>query len=332
MWPARRTPKQSHRPRRFSLLVEQLERRELLSNSPLPAPPPAAPAIVTLPTDALPPGVSAPPGVAVQSAGGWQTGAAPAFPGGATQTSGASRVQLPLLYRPQQSPTPAGEGYTPAQMRQAYGFNQIALPAGKTFDDAGSGQTIAIIDSYDDPNIVSDVQSFDQTFGIGGAAHNAARTGFLTVVNQRGGSTLPAPDTWTYSDYGLETSLDVEWAHAMAPGANILLVEADTFASADLDTAIEYAAQQPGVSIVSMSFGGYDQPSDYYLDNVFTTPLGHAGVSFIASAGDNGGYNMLYPSMSPNVLSVGGTTLPAAASGNPNRAGIRLEPERRRHQ
>jgi hypothetical protein len=217
-----------------------------------------------------------------------------------------------------QSPSPAGEGYTPAQMRHAYGFDQIRLPAGQTFDDAGRGQTIAIIDPLNDPYITADVRTFDQTFNIGGAAHDPASTSFLKVVNQTGGSTLPDTDTY---NLGLETSLDVEWVHAMAPGANILLVETGSFFSLnDLGTAIEFASRQAGVSVVSMSFGFGDSPSEYYLDNMFTTPAGHQGVSFIASAGDNGGFNASYPAMSPNVLSVGGTTLPADASGNPNRA------------
>jgi subtilase family serine protease len=201
-------------------------------------------------------------------------------------------------------------------MQQAYGFNQIALPAGETFNDAGLGQTIAIIDVLDDPYIASDLQTFDETFNIGGAAKDPTNTSFFSVVNEYGVSTLPPTDTF---NYGVETSLDVEWAHAMAPGANILLVEANAFISGDLFTAVEYAARQPGVSVISMSFGGGESPTEYYMDNVFTTPAGHQGVSFIASAGDLGGFNTLYPAMSPNVVSVGGTTLPPDAWGNPTR-------------
>src|SRR5262249_2849969 len=69
-----------------------------------------------------------------------------------------------------------------------------------------------------------------------------------------------------------------------------------------------------------MSFGFQEWASEYYLDNMFTTPSGHQGVSFIASAGDFGGNYTEYPGMSPNVLSVGGTTLPPDAVGNPVRA------------
>jgi len=202
-------------------------------------------------------------------------------------------------------------------MQQAYGFNQITLPAGETFNDAGSGQTIAIIDFLDDPYITSDLQTFDETFDIGGAAGNATSTSFFKVVNETGGSTLPPTDT---SNYGLETSLDVEWAHAMAPGANILLVEASTENTNDADAAIEYAARQSGVSVVSMSFGSGEYPTEYYFDSIFTTPAGHQGVSFVSAAGDNGGFFTSYQAVSPNSLSVGGTTLPPDASGNPDRA------------
>src|SRR5262249_53105962 len=147
-------------------------------------------------------------------------------------------------------------------------------------------------------------------------AHDPTSTSFLKVVNENGGSTLPQTDNY---NYGVETSLDVEWAHAMAPGANILLVETSTFFSIyDIGTAIEMAARQPGVSVISMSFGFGDSPDEYYLDNLFPTPSGHQGVSFVASAGHTAGLDPEYRAMSPNVLSIGGTTLPANAAGNPD--------------
>lgn len=337
MWLTRRNRQQSPRSRRASLAVELLEKRELLSGNPMPAPthapPPAAygPAvpspIAEIPADTLLPGHGLPANVLGEQTSNtagpaWASAAQPPALAGAAQkppTNSTPQMQVPLLFGPNQSSSPAGEGYTPAQMQQAYGFDQIPLPAGETFNDAGSGQTIAIIDAFNDPYIASDVQTFDQTFNIGGAANNPANTGFLKVVNEYGGSALPPTDDGQV-DYGLETSLDVEWAHAMAPGANILLIEADSSNFNDLGTAIEYAAQQPGVSVVSMSFGSGEWGTEYYLDNIFTTPLGHAGVAFVASAGDYSSSYQEYPAMSPNVLSVGGTTLPADAAGNPDRA------------
>jgi hypothetical protein len=338
MWFSRRTRKLSHRPRRPLLLVERLEKRVLLSGSPQPVSVPknqypALPGLsAPVPTDPLLSGQGLAGGIAGPSGSGlpgpaWlnapQAAAGLFGPGLPQKTPGKAKgplLQIPLVVGPDQSASPNGEGYTPGQLRQAYGFNQIALPAGVTFNDAGKGQTIAIIDGLDDPYIRSDVQTFDQTFSIGGAAHDPTNTGFLNVVNENGGSDLPPPDNGEV-DFGLETSLDVEWAHAMAPGANILLVETSSpFGLTDLDQAIEYAARQPNVSVISMSFGFGDWPGDYYLDNMFTTPSGHQGVSFIASAGDSGGDFPEYPGMSPNVLSVGGTTLPPDAAGNPARA------------
>jgi len=344
-WLAHRTPKLLHRVRRPLLLVERLEERELLNGSSLPLPPqeplvsqqvlalpnPLAnlPANGILPGSVLPSGVSQQPvgslpGQALPSApelsAGLSWGALPGPIHKIPANSKAPLVNIPLVVGPDQSSTPNGEGYTPAQMQQAYGFNHITLQAGETFNDAGSGQTIAIIDGLNDPYIVSDLQTFDETFNVGGAAHNPTSTGFFKVVNEDGGSTLPPTDNGQV-DYGLETSLDVEWAHAMAPGANILLVETNTPSSInDLNTAIEFAARQPGVSVVSMSFGYGEWPTEYYFDNIFTTPLGHQGVSFVTSAGDSGGLSAQYQAVSPNVLSVGGTTLPADASGNPDRA------------
>jgi hypothetical protein len=298
--------------------VEQLEKRELLNGSPLPLPHAvnpftASPAQVASLTSPL---------VNKASPASWQGASQqPTSFGLPQQAQAASQgpmAQIPLVILPNESSSPNGEGYTPSQLQQAYGFNQITLPAGKTFNDAGSGQTIAIIDPLNDPYLRSDLQTFDQTFNIGGAVHDPTNTSFLTVMNQNGGSTLPDTDIY---NLGVETSLDVEWAHAMAPGANILLVETSSyFTLHDLGTAIETAARQPGVSVISMSFGFVNTPTDYYLDNMFTTPAGHQGVSFVASAGDSGSYNAEYPATSPNVLGVGGTTLPADTSGNPSRA------------
>src|SRR5262249_10872743 len=116
------------------------------------------------------------------------------------------------------------------------------------------------------------------------------------------------------ADWSAETSLDVEWAHAVAPGAKILLVEAPSDSINDLMSAINYARQQAGVSVVSMSWGipeGYLNPSaEKAYDSYFTTPAGHQAITFVAASGDSGAwYGADWPAISPNVLSVGGTTL-----------------------
>jgi len=162
----------------------------------------------------------------------------------------------------------------------------------------GAGQTIAIIDAYLDPNISSDLARFDSQFGL------AAPPSFSQYV-QNG-------LYWNDPGWALETALDVEWAHAMAPAANIMLVEAQPYLS-NLFSAVSFASQQAGVSVVSMSWGANEFPGENAYDSTFTTPTGHTGVTFVASSGDSS--TTLYPAASPNVLSVGGTTLNVTSTG-----------------
>jgi hypothetical protein len=142
-------------------------------------------------------------------------------------------------------------GYTPAQIQVAYGFNNI------TFGDVvgnGSGETIAIVDAYDDPNIQADLNTFDTKFDL------PATT--VTRVNEFGGTSYPASDPT--GDWELEESLDVEWAHAMAPGASIMLVEASSPSYVDLLTAVSYGASQ--ANVVSMS---WDRPGSDFVCCLF---------------------------------------------------------------
>ena len=115
-----------------------------------------------------------------------------------------------------------------------------------------------------------------------------------------------------------ETSLDVEWAHAVAPDANIVIVEAKSDQVPDLLQAVDTARHLDGVSVVSMSWGLDEFPGETAYDDLFTTPAGHASVTFVAASGDTAiATGVQWPAASPNVLSVGGTTLVIdnAASG-----------------
>ncbi len=189
-------------------------------------------------------------------------------------------------------------GYTPQQIQNAYGVNQITFSGGKVAGN-GAGQTIAIVTAYNDPNIKSDLAAFDSQFGL------SAPPSFQ--VDNLGATTTDA-------GWALETSLDVEWAHSVAPGANIVLVEAPSASLSDLLNAVNYASNQPGVSVVSMSWGTTEFWGESAYDSIFTTPAGHTGVTFVAASGDSGAwYGPMYPSVSPNVLAVGGTTLTLAA-------------------
>ena len=122
----------------------------------------------------------------------------------------------------------------------------------------------------------------------------------------------------------------MEWAHAIAPKANILLVEANSASFSDLLTAVDYARHATGVVAVSMSWGGGEFSGESAYDSYFTTPSGHGGVTFVASSGDSGA-PVGYPAISPNVLSVGGTTLNLNSQGGYSER-VGLERQRRRHQ
>jgi hypothetical protein len=195
--------------------------------------------------------------------------------------------------------SPASPPYSPSQILSAYGFNLIS--------ENGAGQTIAIIDAYDDPTIKSDLLTFDQNYGL--------RAANLTVVNQTGGSLLPSPDL--SGNWGVETALDVEWAHALAPGANILLVEANSADTTDLFAAASWAASQHAsldVSVISMSFGAGEYATETIDDNTFKTAATTGGVTFVAGTGDSG-YPASYPAFSPYVVAAGGTSLQLDTNG-----------------
>ncbi len=191
-------------------------------------------------------------------------------------------------------------GYTPTQIRNAYGFSSVNFASGSgTVAGLGQGQTIAIVDAFNDPNIAKDLSVFDARYGL-------SIPPSLKVVNQNGGSSLPAAD----AGWAGEISLDVEWAHAIAPDANILLVEANSSSLNNLLSGVNYARNAPGVSVVSMSWGGNEFYGETSYDSYFTTPAGHQGVTFVAASGDSGVFSgPEWPAVSPNVLSVGGTSL-----------------------
>jgi hypothetical protein len=176
--------------------------------------------------------------------------------------------------------------YTPAQIRHAYGFDQVA--------QNGAGQTIAIVDAYHDPNALRDANKFSSTFGLSTLTNGAT----FRQVNQNGGTSLPRGN----AGWAEEISLDVQWAHAIAPGANILLVEARSASLSNLESAVKYASAH--ASVVSMSWGTNDFSGESSLDSLFQT----TGVTYVASSGDTGGV-VEWPAVSANVLSVGGTSL-----------------------
>ncbi len=185
---------------------------------------------------------------------------------------------------------PPSGSFTPPQIQQAYQFNQVSYN--------GSGKTIAIVDAYNDPDIQSDLNTFDTEFSLPSTT--------ISVVNETGGSKLPSADPT--GGWEVEESLDVESAHAMAPGANIILVEANSSSISDLITAVSYASQH--ANVVSMSWGSSEFSGETSYDSYFDAP----GVAFVVASGDTGA-PADWPAASPNVLGVGGTTLTLNSSG-----------------
>jgi subtilase family serine protease len=178
-------------------------------------------------------------------------------------------------------------GLSPQQIYNAYNF--------KIGSTSGAGKTIAIVDAYDDPTAESDLNTFSAQYGLPPCT---TANGCFKKVSQNGGSNYPR----TNANWALEISLDIQWAHALAPGATILLVEARSNRSSDLYAAEDYAKAH--AQYVSNSWGSSESSGETTLDGHFL----QSGVSFFVSAGDNG-TPAEYPSSSPNVISVGGTFL-----------------------
>jgi subtilase family serine protease len=159
----------------------------------------------------------------------------------------------------------------------------------------GSGVTIAIVDAYDAPNVEADLGVFSTQFGLPACT---TANGCFKKVSETGTSTLPAKN----SGWEVEISLDVQWVHAVAPNAHIILVEAKSADTNDLLTGVLYAKTH--ASVVTMSWGGSEARGETLSDATFL----ESGVTFLASSGDTGGV-VDWPSASPYVIAVGGTNL-----------------------
>ncbi len=183
-------------------------------------------------------------------------------------------------------------GLTPLEVKHIY---NIPLTG-------GASSTIALIEAYDSPTIENDLGVFDETYGLPACT---IKNGCLTRHTM-------ATGTKTNSGWALETALDVEWAHAIAPQAKILLVEAKTQSGANLLSAIDYAAGRDDVVAVSMSWGGPEFSEETSLDRHFASK---AGAVFFASSGDRGA-GVSWPAASPNVIAVGGTSLELFKNGS----------------
>jgi hypothetical protein len=239
-----------------------------------------------------------------------------------THPLGVSRSHAIAAY----SPREGGYGLTPDELHTAYG-----LPT-----TAGSTQTIALVDAYNDPNAASDLKAYETEFGLKSCKEPAC----FTRINQEGSTaeaSLPFPrneqeletalespneekveEAEEAAGWDVEISLDIEAARATCENCHILLVEADSTEDGDLGTAENWVAEHGGAQEISNSWGGPEGES--------ATPFDHPGIVITAAAGDDGyrswnaaneyerGYTS-FPASSPDVVAVGGTRLMRTVAG-----------------
>ena len=198
-------------------------------------------------------------------------------------------------------PGPAG-GFTPADLASFYGFNPALNRA---------GQTVGIVDWFDDPHIRSDLGHFDAQYGLKAETAKSFRK-----VNENG-KTAPLPSSSEGKTSADEIALDVESVRGVCNTCKILLVEANGPTDTAIATA-ENTAVRMGATEVSNSFGGPEGP----LPAKMVAAFNHPGVVITASTGDDGWFDWdfansktappnpqaaSFPSTSPDVVSVGGT-------------------------
>ncbi|MDQ4503417.1 hypothetical protein [Sinomonas sp. ASV322] len=187
---------------------------------------------------------------------------------------------------------PPSSGLTPAQLRDAY----------KLEGTSSGGRTVAIVDAYGYPNLATDLATYRQQFGLPACT---VASGCLRILNQTGGTTLPAYNL----GWAQEQALDVDAVSAACPDCKIVVIEANSSYFSDLGTGVQTAGKTAGVVAISNSYSGSDA-SDAYYGKYYNVP----GIAVTASAGDNGYQGAAYPASSSYVTAVGGTSLAKAST------------------
>ncbi len=221
----------------------------------------------------------------------------------------------PLAARPATVEFGPEGGLTPKLLESAYGFSGAA---------GGTGETVAVVDAFDDPAIEEDLEKFSKQYGLPSCTSG---NGCFRKVNQFGTSSLPEADTTGWS---VETSLDVETVHSACPNCHILLVEANSAHIASLGAAVRTAVEM-GAQVVSNSYGGPEQIATGGAERAL---FEHPGTVIAAATGDYG-YDWWAgpefeprlpdpespdaPASYPGVVSVGGTSLTLNAEGGRER-------------
>ncbi|MGT2463148.1 S53 family peptidase [Sinomonas atrocyanea] len=187
---------------------------------------------------------------------------------------------------------PPSTALVPSQLKDAYGLDGTA----------SGGRTVAIVDAYGYPNLERDLAVYRKQFGL---PECSTANGCLTIRNQSGGTKLPRFDL----GWAQEQALDVDAVSAACPDCRIAVFQASAQSLTALGTAVQTAAQMPGVVAVSNSYAFYDAP-----DSTYGKYYSHPGLAVTASAGDWGYNGAYYPASSSYVVGVGGTSLVQAAN------------------
>ena len=198
--------------------------------------------------------------------------------------------------------------YFPSDIRTAYAVSSILNGNG------GAGQTVAIVDAYSNTQTEADLAAFSSQFGLPACS---AVSGCLTFVNQAGGATLPGCSASASVCQGWfgEQDLDVQWVHAIAPNAKILVVCANTASTSDLLTGVATAYATSGVVVVTNSWGGPESSGETLEDSTISAST----IPVLFSTGDQKmGESVDYPAISPFALAVGGTHLLETATSYRN--------------
>ena len=241
--------------------------------------------------------VALPVATAVASPGGGKATGKKVIPGAcaADQGAGFSHCNLAVVghLNGEMANATTPTGYGPSDLRSAYALSSTT----------GVGQTVAIVDAYDDKTAAADLATYRSNYGLPACT---TANGCFKKVNQSGvAGSYPANNV----GWATEISLDLDMVSAICPNCHILLVEAKTNANANLYAAEDTAARL-GATEISNSYGGSESSSDPSSNVHFN----HPGIAITVSAGDSG-YGVEYPAASPYVTAVGGTSLTRTANG-----------------
>ena len=185
-------------------------------------------------------------------------------------------------------------GYGPADIASAYQLDT----------SLGAGQTVAIVDAYDNPNVEADLAAYRSAWGLPPCT---TANGCFSKVNQRGGVTPPYADP----GWGVEIALDVQAVSAACPNCHILLVEASNPSFVDIGKSVNTAVRL-GANVVTNSYGGDEFNGILDMGAAYYT---HPGVAQVASSGDYGFGAAQFPAVWGSVIAAGGTSLTRTTTG-----------------